>query len=79
MVTPASLYAVPTGSDLLVTGEDLSGEVTGWLATMQPRVSVNYVVRDELIATCTLEVEAPELIIVALRQLDTAGLAWVRQ
>lgn len=88
VVSATSLHAIQLGSELVVTGEDLSGEVTGLLAAMQPRVSVNYVTRDELFelreqwtsASASGEPDAgAEMIFVALEQLDADALAWLRQ
>ncbi len=61
VVSATNLPAVQLGSELVVTGDDLSGEVMGLLAGMQPRISVNYVARDELFELQQAGRPAPEL------------------
>jgi diguanylate cyclase (GGDEF)-like protein/PAS domain S-box-containing protein len=77
VVSATNLHTIQLGSELVVTGEDLSGEVTGLLAAMQPRVSVNYVTREEL-AEQIVDAGA-EMIFVAVAQLDAEALGWLRQ
>lgn len=90
VITSTSLHALPLGSELIVTGDDLAGEVAGMLAAMQPRVAVNYVTREELselreqsVRSARGQVEgaesSAEMIFVALPRLDDEGLAWIRE
>ncbi|MFV8752357.1 putative bifunctional diguanylate cyclase/phosphodiesterase [Nannocystaceae bacterium ST9] len=86
VVTATNLHAVQLGSELVVTGEDLSGEVTGLLAAMQPRVSVNYVTREELFGLREQWGQSnegaesgAEMIFAAVDRLDADALAWLAQ
>lgn len=87
VVSATNLHAVQLGSELVVTGEDLSGEVTGLLAAMQPRVSVNYVAREELaelaeqsLRSRSIDVDGgAEMVFVAVARLDVDALGWIRQ
>lgn len=86
MVTSTNLQALPLGSELIVTGEDLAGEVAGMLASMQPRVSVNYATREELLELREQSLHSQsagetsaEMIFLALARLDEPAIAWMRE
>ncbi|MFO7566818.1 MAG: EAL domain-containing protein [Enhygromyxa sp.] len=83
---------VPTvaGTDLLVTGEDLCVEISGLLASLQPRVHLHFVPRDELLAalggppsserpTLPPEVGNPEAVIAVVDALHNTNLGWMRR
>ncbi|HLT39603.1 MAG TPA: PAS domain-containing protein, partial [Enhygromyxa sp.] len=78
------------GTDLLVTGEDLSGEITGLLVSLQPRVHVHFVARDEVLATLGVppsnerpslppEVGSPEVVVAVVDALHNTNLGWMRR
>lgn len=78
------------GTDLLVTGEDLSDEIAGLLASMQPRVHVHFVQRDEVLAALggppsngrpelPDDVGNPEAIVAVVETLNNINLGWMRR
>ncbi|MCA9696743.1 MAG: diguanylate cyclase, partial [Myxococcales bacterium] len=87
--TPNGQIRTVRGSDLLITGIDLSGELAGMLASMQPRIAVHYIDGNEvdgseLLAACGGddrhgEIEVPEVVVVAAPLLDTTTLGWMRR
>jgi diguanylate cyclase (GGDEF)-like protein/PAS domain S-box-containing protein len=75
---------VRLGADLLVVGDDeICGEVAGLLAALRPPVHVHAAARAETLEQLTAELastaENPAAILVALSQLDTTNLAWMRR
>jgi diguanylate cyclase (GGDEF)-like protein/PAS domain S-box-containing protein len=78
------------GTDLLVTGEDLSGEIAGLLASLRPRVHVHFVARDEVLAALAsppsddrpslpAEIDSPEAVIAVIETLNNINLGWMRR
>ena len=78
------------GTDLLVTGEDLSGEIAGLLTALRPRVHVHFVQRDDVLAALAspgaherpslpAEIDNPEAIIAVIPTLNNTNLGWMRR
>ncbi|HVH97611.1 MAG TPA: EAL domain-containing protein [Enhygromyxa sp.] len=78
------------GTDLLVTGEDLSDALAGLLASMQPPVNIHYVSRDDTLAALggppsterpglPMEVGNPEAVLAVVDTLNNINLGWMRR
>jgi diguanylate cyclase (GGDEF)-like protein/PAS domain S-box-containing protein len=89
----ASTTEKPTavaGTDLLITGEDRSGEIAGLLTALRPRVHVHFVPRDDVLAALASpdaverpdlpsEVDNPEAILAVVSPLNNTNLGWMRR
>lgn len=90
VASATSMELAVAGTDLLVTGEDLSGEIAGLLMSLQPPVHVHFVPRDDVLAalggppshdrpSLPAEVGNPEAVIAVIHTLNNTNLGWMRR
>jgi diguanylate cyclase (GGDEF)-like protein/PAS domain S-box-containing protein len=90
VASPTEKSTTIAGTDLLVTGEDLSGAIAGLLTALRPRVHVHFVPRDDVLAALASpdaterpslpsEVDNPEAILAIVSPLNNTNLGWMRR
>lgn len=73
-----------------MTGEDLSSELSGLLHSLRPQVHVQFMTRDDVLASLAgspaderlesfAEIGPPSMVVVAIEELTNTNLGWIRR